>query len=242
MANWDLVLIQKTSSELILACHHQMQGVLVDPRGVRMVYLHKVKQNAAPESCTRRLHQRKTATEASDHSSESTENSMRIPSNPIRKQRFSIRINGDPIRAYLKREDLPELYKKPWGPGGRVQISGLLLQICPPQFKKKSWGGLYYCRCNITQCCASLESCFSRAIQGTCPLSFTNSPRNRTIHTADAPALSSWPMCVCAAQWWFKSWEGFNTRKKKLIHTDTSTCFKSRLTTHHWTLSRWAIN
>jgi len=36
-----------------------------------------------------------TATEASDHSSESipgTENPMRIPSKPIKKQRFSIRI------------------------------------------------------------------------------------------------------------------------------------------------------
>ena len=47
---------------------------------------------------------------------------------------FQSESNGDPIRTYQKREDLPELYQKPWG---RVQISSLLLRIWPP--KKKKW-------------------------------------------------------------------------------------------------------
>ena len=50
---------------------------------------------------------------------------------------FQSESNGDPIRAYQKREDLsePELYQKPWG---RVQISSLLL---PPPTQKKEMGG-----------------------------------------------------------------------------------------------------
>ena len=51
---------------------------------------------------------------------------------------FQSESNGDPIRAYQKREDLSELYQKPWG---RVQISSVLLRIWPT-LKKTMWGAL----------------------------------------------------------------------------------------------------
>lgn len=65
-------------------------------------------------------------------------------------------------------------------------------------------------------------------IQGTCPLSFTNSPRNRTIpdHTADAQALSSWifmaNVCLRSSMMIQKPRGIANdcNARKKLIHTD----------------------
>ena len=64
------------------------------------------------------------------------QNPMKIPSEPIRKQKiFRSESNEDSIRAYIrKREDLPVIFQKPWG---MVQISSLLLRIYPPSKKKR---------------------------------------------------------------------------------------------------------
>ena len=74
-----------------------------------------------------------------------TENPMRIPSKPIRKQRFSIRIQWRSHQSPSEKRGFVKTLQKPWG---RVGIFDLLLQSRPP--KKKNWGPpLYYCRCNI---------------------------------------------------------------------------------------------
>ena len=87
-------------------------------------------------------------TEASNNSSEfipGTENLMRIPPKPIRKQRFSIRIQWRSHQSLSEKRGFVKTLQKPWG---RVGIFDLLLQSRPPP--KKNVGGLPFTIVDVT--------------------------------------------------------------------------------------------
>ena len=136
------------------------------------------------------------------------QNPMKIQSKPIRKQRFSIRIQWRSHQSLGKRKE--RICRNLTEALGRVGIFDILLQSRPPKKRKHKLGGtpLYYCRCNII-----LYYIYIYIISLCLLYKFEPRPHQFPLGALQVPGAASCPPFLSCWEWQIRSW---NRRRKPL--------------------------